>query len=147
LQLLHTPPAQVPEAQAWQASPPVPQALAASPGRQVVPSQQPPAQLVASQVARGLRVTVRSTRRRARMTTVCSPLATTWPLASPSTRSVTVDPASESGNRITAVSLPLLLSGRGGSGRLTGAKASLAPASSATRPESESEVSIAAGSY
>jgi hypothetical protein len=41
LQLLHTPPAQTPSAQGWQAWPPTPQASSALPGRQVSPEQQP----------------------------------------------------------------------------------------------------------
>ncbi len=50
LQLLQTPWLHPPVAHDWQVSPPLPHAVSALPGMQTLPLQQPPAQLVPSQV-------------------------------------------------------------------------------------------------
>jgi hypothetical protein len=66
-----------------------------------------------------------STSRPLSMATSCCALATISPPASPSTRSTMVVPASDGRNRIAAVSVPLLLSGRAGSGRVPGVNAGI----------------------
>lgn len=50
LQLVHTPRPQPPVAHDWQVSPPLPHAVSTVPGKQTLPLQQPPVQLVPSQV-------------------------------------------------------------------------------------------------
>ncbi|MEP6652413.1 MAG: hypothetical protein ABJA82_03590 [Myxococcales bacterium] len=144
----HRPPAQQPSGQeaASQPSAPSIRQLGEQPSPEaVLPSSQvsiPTRIMLSPQIAGAPRVRDTSARTLARMVTGCWSLATTVAPARPSTRSTTVLPATAPGSRMTAVSTPEVVSGRGSLGRVPGANAAVPP----TVPEKASVVSSRCGS-